>query len=783
MAEHAAPDQASLRPEVGPGIAPGVVPRGAMAAAELEAVFDALPALIFLIGADDTFSDYRAGRGIELFAAPESFLGRGVDEVLPRPLGTDLRAAMGRCRTTRSQEILDYCLPFPAGTRHFEARLVPLDGGRVAVLVTESTARKQAEEALRRSEERLRVIIESEPECVKVVGRDGQLLEMNPSGLAMLEARSLAEVGTRALAEYVTEETRPAFVDLFRSVLRGGRGKVQFEVTGLRGTRRWLETHAVPLRDEVGDVVALLGVTRDITAWKVAEEALRDSEERFRIAFQTSPDSININRLDDGVFVAVNEGFTWMTGWSQAEALGRSSLELHVWDDPADRARLVAGLKKDGYVQNLEARFRKKDGRVLSGLMSARLIGLRGQPHLLSITRDVSDWKRAEEERDRLKSGLYQAAKMEAIGQLAGGVAHDFNNLLTVILAGAEVLRHDLGKDSPPDSEIVEEIGAAGRRAQDLTRQLLAFARRQVIAPIPLDLNTLMRSSEKLLRRVLGEDIELVTILQPDLWTVCCDPGQMEQVVLNLAVNAESAMPSGGRLTIETNNIELDEDFTSSHQWIRSGPYVRLSIRDSGQGMPPEVKEHLFEPFFTTKPVGQGTGLGLATVYGIVKQSEGHILVESEPGHGTTFEVFFPRITESPAAVTPPAPAAATDGTEAILVVEDDPQVREVTVRSLRAGGYRVLVAADGREALDVAGHDSTLRLLVTDVVMPGMSGREVADELCRRRPTLRVLYVSGYTHDAIAQRGVLDSGVEFLQKPFTASSLLARVRAILDAR
>jgi two-component system cell cycle sensor histidine kinase/response regulator CckA len=303
-----------------------------------------------------------------------------------------------------------------------------------------------------------------------------------------------------------------------------------------------------------------------------------------------------------------------------------------------------------------------------------------------------------------------------------------------------------------------------------------------VIAPVPLDLNNLMRDSEKLLRRVMGEDVELAATLQPGLWPVRCDPGQIEQVILNLAVNARDAMPRGGKLTIETANVEFDESLTTSHPGMRPEACVRLSVRDSGPGLSAEVKAHLFEPFFTTKPVGQGTGLGLATVYGIVKQNEGHILVDSEPGQGTTFKLFFPRIAESPAAAAPPAPATVTRGAETILVVEDDPQVREVTVRSLRAGGYRVLVAADGRGALDVAEHERGVHLLVTDVVMPGMSGREVADELCRRQPTLRVLYVSGYTHDAIAQRGVLDSGVEFLQKPFTASSLLERVRSVLDA-
>jgi PAS domain S-box-containing protein len=397
--------------------------------------------------------------------------------------------------------------------------------------------------------------------------------------------------------------------------------------------------------------------------------------------------------------------------------------------------------------------------------------------HLVVVyVRDVTEQRRAEEQ-------FRQAQKMEAIGQLAGGVAHDFNNLLTVILGCAEALKQAVDSGSPPEVEDIAEIRAAGQRASELTRQLLAFARKQVTTPVPLDLNALVPGAEKLLRRVLGEDIKLAATLQPDLWTVRCDPGQIEQVILNLAVNARDAMPGGGKLTIETRNVEIGADLVAPHPWMRTGPHVLLAVRDSGQGMSPEVKARIFEPFFTTKPQGKGTGLGLATVYGIVKQSEGYILVESEPGWGTTFEIYFPRVMEAPVAAAPPGRATAMRGTETVLVVEDDPQVREVTIRSLRSGGYRVLVAAGGREALDVeASEQGPLHLLVSDVVMPGLSGPETADELRRRRPELRVLFVSGYTRDAVIQRGVHDAGIELLPKPFTASSLLSRVRAVLDA-
>jgi CheY-like chemotaxis protein len=370
---------------------------------------------------------------------------------------------------------------------------------------------------------------------------------------------------------------------------------------------------------------------------------------------------------------------------------------------------------------------------------------------------------------------------MEAIGQLAGGIAHDFNNLLTVILSGAEALRQDMHAGRPHDPELIEEIAGAGGRARDLTKQLLAFARRQVITPVSLDLNSLVRGSEKLLRRILGEDVDLTVSLQAGLWAVRCDPGQLEQVVLNLAMNARDAMPGGGRLSLHTANVEVDERLTASRPWMRNGTYVRLSVIDSGLGMTPEVKAHLFEPFFTTKAVGKGTGLGLATVYGIVKQNCGYVLVDSEPGQGTAFEIYLPRVAGAAVEASPRGNAVSPTGCETVLVVEDDPDVREVTVRSLRCGGYRVLEAPGAREALEVAERAGRLHLLLTDVMMQGLDGRAVANELRRKHADLRVLYVSGHAEEVIVKRGVLEPGIDFLAKPFTPSALLARVRQVLD--
>ncbi|MFT3915597.1 MAG: response regulator [Anaeromyxobacteraceae bacterium] len=521
-----------------------------------------------------------------------------------------------------------------------------------------------------------------------------------------------------------------------------------------------------------------LALERAIEEHRETEVALRESEERFRLAFMTSPDAVNVTRLADGVYVAVNDGFTRLTGWTADDVVGHPAVELGVWVDPTDRDRLVNGLRAAGRVENLEAQFRGKDGRIVTGLMSAALIQLAGEACVLSITRDIGAIKQAQAERDRLAAQLRQAQKMEAIGRLAGGVAHDFNNLLTVILTCSSELKAAAARGLAPNVEDVEAIHAAGERARDLTRQLLAFARKQVIAPVALDLGEVVKKAEKLLRRVLGEDVELSVSTVPGVWPVHADPGQLEQVLMNLAVNARDAMPGGGRLAIAVRNVEAHE--ADARQ--RHGAWVALAVRDTGTGMAPEVKEHLFEPFFTTKGPGAGTGLGLATVYGIVDQAGGHISVDSTPGRGTTFEIRFPRTgSPTPAPVAENPLANPRRGTETVLVVEDDALVRSLTVRVLRGAGYQVLVASQGQEAIELA-RGGRLDLVVTDVVLPGVGGRDVAQALRSARPGLPVLYVSGYTADAIATRGVLAPGVEFLAKPFTARALLERVRAILDA-
>jgi signal transduction histidine kinase/CheY-like chemotaxis protein len=411
-----------------------------------------------------------------------------------------------------------------------------------------------------------------------------------------------------------------------------------------------------------------------------------------------------------------------------------------------------------------------------------------GRPlRLVGTIQDITARRLAEQAQEALAEQLRQAQKLESIGRLAGGVAHDFNNILVVLLGCAGALRQSQEEGRPPGPEDVEELEEAAQRARDLTSQLLAFARRQVVAPVVLDLNGEVRRAERMLQRLLGEDVRLVLRLQPDLWPSTFDPGQLQQVLMNLVVNARDAMPGGGQLTISTANVETAEPAAAGWRGtaVPEGPQVRLVVEDSGQGIPPELWPRIFEPFLTTKPIGRGTGLGLATVYGMVQQAGGAIRFRSSPGQGTAFEILLARV-ERTGAEAPGGPAKPalplTRPSDRILVVEDDELVRLTTSRSLRRAGYQVTVASSGAEVLELLARGAEPhRLLLTDVVMPGLNGRQVAEAVRVAWPDVKVLFMSGYAQDIIVHHGVVDPGVDLLEKPFTSEGLLRRVREALD--
>lgn len=521
----------------------------------------------------------------------------------------------------------------------------------------------------------------------------------------------------------------------------------------------------------------------DVVGLKRAENALGASEMRYRRLFESAKDGILILNADSGRIVDVNPFLTELTGYSREEYLGKQLWEIGPFKDIAASRASFADLQSKHYVRYEDLPLEDRKGRKIDVEFVSNVYPV-GDHHVIQCNvRDITARKRAEETREKLEEQLRTSQKMEAIGSLAGGVAHDFNNLLSVIQSYTGYAL-DAVREGDPIKDDLLEVKKAGERAVALTRQLLAFSRKQMLQPVQLNLNQIAAGVETMLQRILGEDIDLVQTLAPDLGLTLADPGQLEQVIMNLVVNARDAMPEGGKLTIETSNVEIDAEYAARHVAVIPGPYVSLVVADTGCGMDQEAKARLFEPFFTTKE--KGTGLGLSTVYGIVRQSGGHVWVYSEPGLGTTFKVYLPRsitATEANTITTPSTvPMRSTAGSETILVVEDDEALCKVAKRSLDAAGYTVLAAADGDKALQIcARYAGDIHLLVTDVVMPRMGGRALAQELSKRRPALKVLYMSGYTDCAIVHHGVLDAGTRFLGKPFTEAELTRKVRNVLD--
>ena len=506
---------------------------------------------------------------------------------------------------------------------------------------------------------------------------------------------------------------------------------------------------------------------------------LAQREELFRLISENAADMIAVVDAN-GQRLYNSPSYGRILGYSPEELQGTSGFEqIH----PDDRPLVEEAAKEargGGLGRTIQYRLRHKDGswRILESRSSAVLNAQGEVEKFVIVNRDVSERKNLEEQ-------FRQAQKMEAVGRLSGGVAHDFNNLLGVIIGYSEFLQERLDPANDLRSS-VDEILSAGKRAASLTRQLLAFSRQQVLDPKVLDLNGAVTDMYKLLRRLIGEDIELTTLLSPDLGRVKADQGQLEQVILNLAVNARDAMPHGGKLIIQTQNFVMDEAFVRQYPYpVQPGPYVRLTVSDSGIGMDAETKARAFEPFFTTKEKGKGTGLGLSTVYGVVKQSGGYIDILSAPGAGTTFKIYLPCVNEAmKAEVITKDGNRSFEGRETILLAEDETSLRTLTRNTLELFGYTVLEAKDGIEALNVSDrHSGGIDLLLTDVVMPGMDGRSLAHELTRRRPEVKVVFMSGYTGQTVGAQGPIDPGSAFLSKPFTRDALTRKIREVLDRR
>ncbi len=669
---------------------------------------------------------------------------------------------------------------------HFETELRRRDGAPIQVLenviairdasggivemqgsILDITERKQTEEALRTKTQELDRYFSASPDLLCIADTQGFFRRLNPEwekalgwALDELEGRRFLdfvhpddlESTLEALSQLVAQRDLPRFVNRYRRK---------------DGTYRWLEWRSYPK----GDLI--YAVARDITERKRDEDTLR----KLTRAVEQSPALIMITDAT-GRIEYVNPKFTEATGFTPEEAIGQTARILKSGKTPLEVYQelwrtLLAGREWSGEILN---RTKKGDLR----WFSARISPLRGPDdaitHFIAVQQDISEKRSLEQQ-------LRQSQKMEAVGRLAGGVAHDFNNLLGVILGYAELLLR--GADpSDATTRRVDQIYKAAERAAGLTRQLLAFSRKQVLEPKVVSLNAIVEDTEKLLRRLMGEDVEMIVSREPRLDLVKADPGQIGQVLINLAVNARDAMPQGGHLVIETANVVLDEAYAQCHAGVSAGPHVLVAVSDTGVGMDPETRSRVFEPFFTTKPQGKGTGLGLSTVYGIVQQSSGHVTVYSELGTGSTFKVYLPRVEQ----YATPVPATRArepfpTGTETILLVEDEASLRAIIGETLSDAGYTVIEAGSPQQARALAdARVESIDLLVTDVIMPEMNGRELARVLVAGRPRMKVLFMSGYTDDAILQHGVLEPGIAFLGKPFTAEALARKVRDLLGA-
>jgi two-component system, cell cycle sensor histidine kinase and response regulator CckA len=646
------------------------------------------------------------------------------------------------------------------------------------LLYLDITERKQAENALRESEERFRLIAETIDEIFWIFDLEkGNATYISPAHERIWGTRRDGFLDALEVPfDQIHPDDRERVASITALMKTGQPLDYEHRIIRPDGSIRRLWNRCFPIADEDGQVKRYVGVAQDVTARWNAEEALKESREYLNQIINRVGDPIFV-KDDQHQFVLVNDAMCHLTGRGREDLLGMEADELLPTALAASMRKQEQEILDAGKECLIEENFPDIYGNTRAMMSKkTRLIDKSGKRHIIGVLRDITEYK-------RLQIQFMQSQKMEAIGLLAGGVAHDFNNLLTVINGYSELLMRKLAPNDARRRDL-EQIMNAGQQAASLTAQLLAFSRKQILQPKVLSLNDSLDETGKMLRRLIGEDIDLVAITQPSLGLINADPGQIQQILLNVAVNARDAMPQGGKLTIETANVEFDDAYVHRHPIVKKGSYVMLSISDNGIGMDEATQSRIFEPFFTTKAQGEGTGLGLSTVYGIVKQSNGLIWVYSEVGKGTSFKIYFPREQGMvPGTDTEQKPKREYRGSETILVAEDDASVRELSCLILRDRGYTVLSASNGKEALAVAReYSSQIHLVVTDVVMPGMSGRDFVLQLEAARPGIKALYVSGYADNAIVHHGMLDANLAFLQKPFAAESLARKVREVIEA-
>jgi two-component system cell cycle sensor histidine kinase/response regulator CckA len=706
--------------------------------------------------------------------------GRNLRDVIAPEFRSGFEAYLDEIQNTGSSDGFMTLLRSDGGKRTLEYRNVlqtTASGEKIVQGVAlDVTARFEAEHAVRASEQRNRALMENAKDGIFVSSTDGIILQVNRA-VEELQGRSRGEIVGSALAGLVPPEEREK---VGRALATGiAEGSVAgFETFSLRadGTKVPVEVSASLV--DVGGEQLIHAIVRDVTERKQTQQALRDSEERYRDIFDASPLPKWLYSMPDLRILDVNQAAIDHYGYSREEFLAMTLFDLRPPED-ADRLRETIRTVVDRPARRYVGiwKHRKKDGTLIDVDVHTHSVVLGGQNVQLALMLDVT-------ERLRLEEQFGQAQKLEGIGQLAGGIAHDFNNLLMIVQSYSDLLETHIADENAIRRDIAEIRGAAVRGAA-MTGQLLAFSRKQIVRPQIFEPCKVVADLRKMLRRLIREDIQLeIRVEQPAAGFIEIDRGQLEQVLVNLVVNARDAMPTGGRITIDVRRVELDEAYAASHAGVKPGPFVQITVTDTGTGMDALTKSRIFEPFFTTKEVGRGTGLGLATVYGIVKGSGGDVWVYSEPGHGSAFKIYLPRVAAPAAAATAERPAerAASNGTETLLILEDEEVIREMLREYLERLGYRVLEAGNGDDALRIAReHAEPIHLLLTDVIVPGRSGRNVAEVLLRENPSLRVIFMSGYTDDAAVVRDVMANEVDFLQKPFGMELLTRKIREVLD--
>ncbi|HET9455169.1 MAG TPA: PAS domain-containing protein [Gemmatimonadaceae bacterium] len=723
--------------------------------ARLSALVDAIPEPICILDSSWRFTYVNAAFERMARVQQEAMMGREVWEVFSMLLGTPMEALLRETMRQGRATKLEY-----GGARgSYDIDVIPFGGG-LAFMVHDITELRAASDELRQKEARFRAILNTEPGAVLLLDRDGLVLDTNPAGLELFEVVTYQDLIGSSIDRFIDPADRAALKDVTREVFDGGSVSISFRLRGLRGTTRAVEHRSVPLRDSKGDIVAALSITTDVTARNEHEAVLRRRSMQNAVLASLGALAAGDPDIEDLTRRAVD---------AVCDTLGipsRAALELLRKHGLTD----LHGVELSGEGPSAGVRLESEDADFV-----------RSTAHLLS---SAMERRRTEDALQEREDQLRQSQKMEAIGQLAGGVAHDFNNLLTIINVHTDLLLSQMGAVDPLRGD-VEEIARAATRAASLTRQLLTFSRKQVVQPQVLDMARVARGLEPMLRRLIGEDVEFETSVTDAVSPVLADEHEVEQVLINLVVNARDAMPQGGRLRVEVANATVGDDACAQHPSLRAGNYAVLTVSDSGMGMTTETMARAFEPFFTTKEPGRGTGLGLSTVYGIVKQCGGAITVDSEPGQGTVFRVYLPIATASSSRrSTGVERRQSAASTETILLVEDEDSVRRLAKRVLEAQGYTVLEAVNGEAALRLAGdYAGVIDLLLSDVVMPELGGRLLAERLMAVRPDIEVLFMSGYTDDDILRRGLLERGQKLLQKPFTGSALAHEVRTVLDAK